>query len=105
MHETEFHHFADATMTSLLDVLEEADQDGALEVEYQNGVLTVVLTSGKQLVVSKHAPSKQLWLSSPRQGGLHFDYKDGNWQIADGRTLQEALMQDLETLAQLKVAL
>lgn len=105
MNETEFHHFADVTLTALLDVLEASDQSGALEVEYQNGALSVILPSGKQLLISKHAPSKQLWLSSPVQGGLHFDYKNGEWQLANGLTLKQALMQDLAALANLKVAL
>src|SRR5690242_12023548 len=105
MNETEFHHFADRTLITLLDTLEETDQAGGLEVEFENGVLSVTLASGKQLLVSKHAPSKQLWLSSPLQGGLHFDYRNEQWMLAGGHTLQQALMQDLAALANLKVAL
>jgi iron donor protein CyaY len=103
MNETEFHRIADATIASLADGLEEADRQGSIEVEYAGGVMSVSLTDGKQLIVSKHAPSRQLWLSSPLQGGLHFDYKDGAWKLGDGRTLKSALAQDLRALAQLEV--
>ena len=103
MNESEFHSLADTTIAQLLDALEEADQAGALEVEHAAGVITVSLAGGKQLVVSKHAPSRQLWLSSPLQGGLHFAYRDKQWVLPDGRRLPAVLAQDLKTLAHLEV--
>ncbi|MDE3059637.1 MAG: iron donor protein CyaY [Pseudomonadota bacterium] len=95
MNESEFHRRADDTLNALADALEEADARGALEVEYQAGIMTIELSSGTSYIISKHAPSQELWLSSPRSGGLHFHYADGEWKLADGRTLEGILSQEL----------
>ena len=104
MDENLFHRLADASLGHLVDALERADADGALDVEYQNGVLTIDLPSGKQLLVSKHAPSKQVWLSSPLSGGLHFSFTNEQWCLADGRALYAILAQELHTLAAIEVS-
>lgn len=93
--ETEFHRRADATLTTLAQGLEPAYEAGDLEeLELSGGILTIE-TAGKTLVVSKHAASQEIWLASPTSGGLHFPYKDGIWQLADGRTLTGVLSIEL----------
>ena len=72
--ETAFHGAADKTLAHLGATLEPFDQNGTLEVEYQAGVMTIALENGKQFLISKHAPTRQLWLSSPVSGGWHFSY-------------------------------
>jgi len=94
MNETEFHALADATLTTLCDILEEADAEGLLDVECTGGILTIVRPDKKQWIVSKHAPSRQLWLASPISGGLHFSH-DGEWKLPDGRELRSLLSQEL----------
>lgn len=74
MDESQFHTLSDQWFTRIFDALEGLD---ALEVEYGQGILTVETSAGKTFVVSKHAPSKQLWLASPVSGGLHFPHCDG----------------------------
>ena len=104
MNETEFHMLADAMLNSLFDALETADETGALDVEYEGGVMTLQVPGGKQFIVSKHTASRQIWLSSPVSGGLHFSCfspirGEGIWTLADGRSLQHILSQELQTLA------
>lgn len=65
--------------------------------------MTIDLPSGKQLLISKHGVTKQLWLSSPVSGGLHFSFKDEAWSLADGRTLTQVLSQELKNLAGIDV--
>lgn len=105
MKESEFHSLADDWLTMAADVLEEADQAGALEADCDGGALTVLLPSGKQLLVSKHTPMRQLWLASPISGGLHFSYDaaTGAWRLPDGRTLEAVLAGELKTLAEVAV--
>jgi len=74
MNETEFHALADKTLNFLYDLLEKLDEQGMIDMEYEAGVMTIMLQNGKQFVVSKHAPTQQLWLSSPVSGGLHFSF-------------------------------
>jgi CyaY protein len=105
MQESDFHRLADTWLTTAADVLEEADANGLLEVECQNGALTLILPSKKTLLVSKHTPTRQLWLASPISGGLHFIYNGSQWILQDGRTLENVLSQELKTLAGIDIIL
>lgn len=98
MLDTEFQKLAEKTLDKLADAL---DDDSCLDVEYQAGVITITIDSGKQFVINKHTPSQQIWLSSPISGGLHFPYDvaEGRWQLADGRRLAEILAAELAILA------
>src|ERR1700741_5319848 len=76
MSERSFESLAD----SLLEALEGALADGA-DAELQGGVLTVEGEAGTW-VVNKHAPTRQIWLSSPKSGARHyaFDAAAGLWR-------------------------
>ena len=106
MNEVEFNHVANATLSAMLDVLEPQDEAGLLEVEFQAGVMTITLADHRQFIVNKHAPTKQLWLSSPVSGGLHFSYDPENseWGLPDGRLLGQILASELKNLAGIQVA-
>jgi frataxin len=97
MNESDFHCFADAMLATLEDVLEEADQAGFIDLEAAGSTLTVSLDDGKQFVVSKHAPTRQLWLSSPFSGAHHFTYdaEKRDWLLTDGRSLKQVLDSEL----------
>jgi iron donor protein CyaY len=103
MKETEYHQKSEDILNRLQIVLEPFDQNGDIEIEYQGGILTIALQSGKQLLVSKHTTSRQIWLSSPVSGGLHFSYKNAQWVLPDGRRLEAVLRAELEQLAGLSV--
>jgi len=102
MNETEYHRLADIALGKLYDILEEADANGSLDAEYQDGIVTIGLPSNKQYIISKHVMSRELWLSSPLSGGLHFSY-DGEWKLPDGRTLADILCAELKMLAGIEV--
>ena len=106
MSESEFHKIADLWLTLTADVLEEADQKGVLETELEDGALAILFPSGKQLLISKHTPMRQLWLASPVSGGLHFSF-DGTvnqWTLSDGRSLNDVLAGELKTIAGISIA-
>jgi frataxin len=69
---------------SLLAALEEALGDHA-DAELQGGVLNVEADAGIW-VVNKHAPTQQIWLSSPLSGARHyaFDGLSGQWKDTRG---------------------
>ena len=96
MNETEFHRLADNMLNTMFDALEEADEKGALDVEYQDGIMTIRLPGGKQYIVSKHAPSQQIWLSSPLSGGLHFSYDAATWALPTGARLSGVLAEEFK---------
>ena len=101
MTETQYHQLADKTLEAIAAALESADESGDIEVDLEGAVLTIGLPSSKQYLVSKHAPSQQLWVSSPVSGGLHFSYDKvtDSWHLPDGRHLHSLMATELETLA------
>jgi len=89
MDETAFHTLAD----SLLAALEESIGPDA---ELQGGVLTVEQDAGTW-VVNKHAPTRQIWLSSPKSGARHFAWDGTAWKdTRGGADLLPLLAQELE---------
>ena len=74
---------------SLLESLEEAiGAEG--DAELQGGVLTVEGEAGTWLV-NKHAPTRQIWLSSPRSGARHYAFDAGSGRWMDTRGAGELL--------------
>ena len=76
--ENSFEALADKTLADLLGAIEDQLGDVA-DVDMQGGVLTIELDAGGEYVVNKHAPMRQVWVSSPVSGATHFAYD------ADGR--------------------
>ena len=98
MTETLFHLRANDAIAQLADALEEAYESGALDdMTQSDSVLTVTTEGGVVFVVSKHAPTQQIWLASPISGGLHFSYNDAAeaFQLADGRSVRDVLYANL----------
>lgn len=98
MDETRYHAVADATLMHLFDQLDDAFEAGALEdLDLASGVLTVVTSGGNTYLISKHAPSRELWLASPVSGGLHFAYDEGEqrWHLPDGVLFYDLLRAEL----------
>ena len=78
----------DAAFESLADNLLEALEEGIgdhADAELQTGVLTVEADAGTW-IVNKHAPTQQVWLSSPKSGARHyaFDAGSGTWRDTRG---------------------
>ncbi len=107
MQENEFQQLATEALDNLADALDALDAAGDLELEYQDGIITITIPSGKQFIINKHTPSQQIWLSSPVSGGLHFPYNSTSrkWQLADGRILNNVLAEELKTLANIGIEL
>ena len=79
---------SDSAFESLADSLLEALEEGlgnVADAELQGGVLTVEADGGTW-VVNKHAPTRQIWLSSPKSGARHyaFDEASGLWRDTRG---------------------
>ncbi|KAG9314654.1 hypothetical protein JVU11DRAFT_5459 [Chiua virens] len=96
-----YHALADATMTSLLerleDLLDEMTNEG-FEVDYHSGVLTLNLGSNGIYVINKQPPNKQIWLSSPVSGPKRYDYvpSTDDWRYSrDGEGMATLLEEEL----------
>ena len=77
--ETRFHGLADALLDRIAEAVDAALGDD-IDVETQGGVVTLSIEGGGQYVLNKHAPNRELWLSSPVSGAWHFSSsEDGEW--------------------------
>lgn len=108
--ESHFHAYANATLLHINDQLEQAFDAGDLEeLDYDEGagILTIITPDEVTFVLNKHAPSGQLWLASPIDGGLHFDFDEDckQWRLSDGRMLKKLLAANLEQSCGLHVVL
>jgi frataxin len=79
---------SDSVFESLADSLLAALEEGIgahADAELQGGVLTVEGNDGTWLV-NKHAPTRQIWLSSPQSGARHyaFDAEARQWKDTRG---------------------
>jgi len=83
MDATAFEDLAESTLEHLFEALDDAIGDDA-DVDFDNGILTVELEDGRQYVINKHAPNKQIWLSSPISGAAHFEYDGQAWVSTRG---------------------
>lgn len=95
MDERQFEIRAQDLLQQVTRALEDASDD--IDIEMNSGVLTVELEDGRTFVVNKHAPMKQIWLSSPISGASHYAYDHANdcWQSTrDARELTLALIDD-----------
>jgi frataxin len=54
------------------------------DAELQGGILTVEGSEGTW-VINKHAPTRQVWLSSPQSGARHYAFDAGSGQWKDTR--------------------
>jgi len=78
---------SDSAFESLADSLLAALEEGIgahIDAELQGGILTVDGEDGTW-VVNKHAPTRQIWVSSPKSGARHYAFDAGSGQWRDTR--------------------
>ncbi len=93
--EPEFQRLADRFLVDLLDACDAQLPDGS-GADLNGGVLTIDTPRG-QYVLNKHAPLRQLWLSSPASGAWHFEWREGEWAATrDPIRLQQLLMREID---------
>ena len=92
MDDREFDRLASATLDRLAERLEEGLDDA--DVELREGVLTVELAGGAQYVFNRHAPNRELWMSSPISGAHHFAPAGGAWRSTRGEATLAGLVAD-----------
>jgi frataxin len=70
---------SESAFQSLADSLLAALEEGiGADAELQAGILTVEGDDGTW-IVNKHAPTRQIWVSSPKSGARHFAWDGKVW--------------------------
>lgn len=108
MDSSAFETAADALLVELQAKIETALDAADPEVELRGGILTVALDDGRQFVINKHAPTRQIWVSSPIGGAAHYAWDDGAklWRSTrSDAVLHAALAADLAQASGLDVTL
>jgi frataxin len=108
MDSSAFETAADALLAELQTKIEAALDAADPEVELRGGILTVVLDDGRQFVINKHAPTRQIWVSSPVGGAAHYAWDEGAkiWRSTRSESeLRASLAADLAQASGLPVIL
>lgn len=94
MDDSAFETQAEQTLARLQTQIEDALDD--VDVELRGGILTLELADGRQYVINKHSPNRQIWLSSPISGAAHFvrDPATGAWQSTRSDAQLHRLLAD-----------
>ncbi len=94
MNEHEFETLAERTLDAIATTVEDAAPDA--EVDLQGGVLSIQIEGAGVFLVNKHAPLKQLWVSSPYSGAGHFAFDGKVWvNTRGGANMAESLGAEL----------
>jgi frataxin len=99
MDDSNFETLADRALAAFQTQIEDTLDD--VDVEMRDGILTLELEDGRQYVINKHRPNRQIWLSSPVSGAAHFDYDaaTNQWRSTrGGPPLAERLATELTSL-------
>ena len=102
-----FETIAERTLEKFMNVIDEVLGD-RLEVDFEGGILTIEQESVGHYVINKHAPYRQIWLSSPISGASHYDYdnKTGMWVSTRGEgILSNLLAEELRSTTGVEITL
>lgn len=80
MNQVDFERQAGRILDSLFEQIEDQLGDW-LEVDMEAGILKIELPDGGTYIVNRHAPNREIWLSSPKSGAWHFAAsEEGHWR-------------------------
>jgi CyaY protein len=76
MTESDFHRAVEAILARIEASLEDED---ALDVDVEGGVLAVTCPDDSRIIVNRQTPNREIWVAA-RSGGFHFALRDGLWR-------------------------
>jgi frataxin len=98
MDEPEFERQAVKVLDRLMAQIEDQAMD-ELDVDLEGGILSITLPDGGTYLINKHAPNREIWLSSPKSGAWHFRHDpEAGWVstrvVDDARPELHRLLSD-----------
>lgn len=95
MNDAEFAQEAEKIIDKIAETIEEADPEGAIDIDLNAGILTLDTEHGI-FVINKQSAAKEIWLSSPISGPYHFVPKNRAWVSRTGADLFAVLTEELK---------
>lgn len=94
MEEKEFSMLADHVLSTIIEKIETADVDGAIDLDFDSSIINISVGNA-HLVINKHSAAKEVWLASSLSGPYHFAYDGKNWKSKSGVYLFDILKREL----------
>lgn len=93
--DSEFTKMANNLLDHITEVIENNDQEGNLDIDLNDNILTIINNDGT-FVINKQSAAKEIWLSSPVTGPYHFAFNGEKWISKSGDELFAKLTKDLK---------
>ena len=93
-----FYKRSESFLLQLADDIESNDSDSIFDVEYSDGILTILVhATDQEYVINRHSAHKKIWYSSPLSGADYFSFDEeaGQWRSEKGVELGEKLLSEL----------
>ena len=100
-----FYSLCENFLQNLAEKIELQDVDSKLEVEYQEGILEIIINSNKKtFIINRNAGNQKIWYSSPFLGADYFSFDESsqNWLNAQNEELSKKLFNELNQIIILK---
>ena len=101
MSESDFLQRCENTLNKISEELEIRDKNSKLDVEYSDGILTILIEeTSKTYVINRHGASQKIWYSSPFTGADYFSFEDTSqsWIDSKGEKLEVKLLSELQKI-------
>jgi len=95
-----FYQLCDDFLQYLSQLIENRDSSGALEIDYLDGILKIVINNNKKtFIINRNAGNQKIWYSSPFSGADYFSYNQESkkWLNSSNLELSEKLLQELKS--------
>ena len=76
MTESDFHRAVEAILARIEASLEDEE---ALDIDLEGGVLTIECPDASRIIVNRQTPNREIWVAA-KSGGFHFVLREGAWR-------------------------
>jgi iron donor protein CyaY len=95
-----FYKQSENFLISLADFIEKHDDNSLFDVEYSDGILTILIhATDQEYVINRHSANQKIWYSSPLSGADYFAFDEAShkWLNKHDEELKTKLFAELET--------
>lgn len=95
-----FYKQSENFLVELAEIIEKQDTDSIFDVEYSDGILTILVhKTDQEYVINRHSANQKIWYSSPLTGANYFAFDQAKalWISSKGEELKEKLFAELKS--------